>query len=202
MNSSEYDMIGIMCKSANAEWVCDLKHSLKEKCKVYCEIGVLYGGSIIKMMDCPNECLHIGIDPFTGYYGNSYDPHRNIDLSKHQEIVEENIKKNNKHNQKWRLIAGDSTKKEIADKVTEKIDFLFIDGDHSKKAVLLDFENYESKVNVGGLIAFDNYNDCSWPGVLEACNEIQKEHCIENNPSGRYKEYCIYTNCLVLKKII
>jgi len=38
------------------------------------------------------------------------------------------------------------------------IDFLFIDGDHSKKECELDFSNYSHKVKRGGFIAFHDYD--------------------------------------------
>jgi predicted O-methyltransferase YrrM len=38
------------------------------------------------------------------------------------------------------------------------IDFLFIDGDHSYKAVKSDFENYSKFVRKGGIVAFHDIN--------------------------------------------
>ena len=73
------EMIGCICPSPHLKRLKEIKQEMKN-CKVYVEIGVLYGGSMIMMMDMQNECLHIGIDPFSGYYGSTYDPHRNIDI--------------------------------------------------------------------------------------------------------------------------
>lgn len=46
----------------------------------------------------------------------------------------------------------------VKEKLTElgkrKVDFLFIDGDHSAKGVKDDYLNFESKVKKGGIIAF------------------------------------------------
>jgi predicted O-methyltransferase YrrM len=42
--------------------------------------------------------------------------------------------------------------------MNKKIDFLFIDGDHSKKECEFDFLNYFSKVIKGGFIAFHDYD--------------------------------------------
>jgi len=56
-----------------------------------------------------------------------------------------------------------------------KIDTLFIDGDHSGKAVREDFYNYLPFMNVGGLILFDNYDDPSWTEVKPATDIIIEE---------------------------
>ena len=64
-------MIGEICKSPNIKYIIDLK--TKMKCGVYVEIGVLYGGSMIAQMKDNQECIFVGIDPFTGYYGKSFD---------------------------------------------------------------------------------------------------------------------------------
>ena len=74
------DMIGEICNSPHLDYLKNLKLEMKDKCKVYCEIGVLYGGSMIMMMNMNYPCLHIGIDPFEGYYGKTFDPHRQVDL--------------------------------------------------------------------------------------------------------------------------
>ena len=62
-------------------------------------------------------------------------------------------------NQKVSLVRGDSgdieTKHQLIDKLgPSKIDFLFIDGNHSYRAVKRDFELYSPLVRKGGLVAF------------------------------------------------
>ena len=167
----KYNMIGTICKSPNLDFIKNLKENMKDKCKVYVEIGVLYGGSMILMMDMPYECKHIGIDPFTGYYGQGYDPHRSISLCQnHFEIVGENLKNNNPMKQKWDLVRGNSN--EVFDKITDTIDFLFIDGDHTYQGVKDDYNNYGCKVREGGYIVFDNYDDPSWYQVKQAVDEL------------------------------
>jgi predicted O-methyltransferase YrrM len=53
------------------------------------------------------------------------------------------------------------------------IDFLFIDGDHSYKAVKSDFENYSKFVRKGGIIAFHDiiYSE----GVNRIWNEVKNK---------------------------
>lgn len=61
--------------------------------------------------------------------------------------------------QKLYLLREDSHRKEALEKVKEilngkKLDFLFIDGDHSYEGVKKDFEMYSPLVKYGGIIAF------------------------------------------------
>ena len=190
------EMVGCICQSTHLKRLKELKQEMKGDCKVYVEIGVLYGGSMIMMMDMfPYECLHIGIDAFSGYYGNSYDPHRQIDLTNHYDIAYKNIEKNNKYRHKFKLIKGNSSDLNVCNQVLEEIDFLFIDGDHSASGVLGDFIQYKDKVRKGGLIAFDNYNDPSWNQVKIIVDKIVILH------KDDYKVKEKVGHCLVLEKL-
>jgi len=188
-------MIGEICKSPHLNKMKELKDKMGDKCRVYCETGVLYGGSIILQMKSDTPCFFYGIDLFTGYYGNSYDPHRKVDLTNHLDIVNENINNNNPHNHTFELIKGDSKDKKICDKVKHNIDFLFIDGDHSTMGVRMDFLNLKNKVNKNGLIVFDNYNDPSWPEVKPEVDRLAEEYKNEFN----IKE--VYGHMLCLEKL-
>ncbi len=188
------DMIGKICASPHLEKMKELKDNM-DKCEVYAETGVLYGGSIILQMISDKPCYFYGLDLFTGYYGNKYDPHREVDLTNHLDIVKDNINKNNPHNHKYELIKGDTTDKNICDKITKNIDFLFIDGDHTTLGVRMDFLNLKDKVNKNGLIVFDNYNDTNWievkPEVDRLCEEYKND----------FKIKLVYGHMLCLEKV-
>ena len=47
------------------------------------------------------------------------------------------------------------------------IDLLFIDGDHSYKGVIRDYEAYKNFVKLSGFIVFDNY------GALDVWQEVE-----------------------------
>ena len=166
------EMTGCICQSPNIQRLKELKDEMGDKCKVYCETGTLYGGSMILQMSSATPCFFIGIDLYNGYYGSTYDPHRQIDLKDHLNIVKDNIDKNNPHNHQYELIKGDSTDKSIADKVDKEIDYLFIDGDHSEQGVWGDWINYKDKVSKGGIVVFDNYNDNNWREVKPTVDNI------------------------------
>jgi hypothetical protein len=71
-----------------------------------------------------------------------------------------------------------------------RTDILFIDGDHYKRGVIFDFENYKEFVNPGGFIVFDDYEDFEYsPEVRVAVDEIVKN--IDNtkfNIIGTFKK--------------
>jgi len=68
----------------------------------------------------------------------------------------------------------------------EKVDFLFIDGDHSFEGVKKDFQMYSNFVRIGGLIGFHDILDTEFhrnlappDGPVEVCelwNEIKSEY--------------------------
>ena len=55
------------------------------------------------------------------------------------------------------MITGNSHETDTLD--GEKVDFLFIDGDHTYEGVKQDYEDYKHFVNPGGWIAFHDVND-------------------------------------------
>lgn len=57
------------------------------------------------------------------------------------------------------------------DHVPARIDFLFIDGDHSMKGCLLDIEKYVPRLTRGGVVAFHDYQTC--PGVKAAIHSYE-----------------------------
>jgi len=188
------DMIGKICASPHLEKMKELKDNMN-KCEVYAETGVLYGGSIILQMISDKPCYFYGLDLFTGYYGNTYDPHREVDLTNHLDIVKNNINKNNPHNHEYELIKGNTTDKKICEKITKNIDFLFIDGDHSTLGVRMDFLNLKDKVNKGGLIVFDNYDDNSWREVKPEVDRLAEKY------KNDFKIKLVYGNMLCLEKV-
>tara|TARA_R100001163_G_C5065338_1_gene203252 strand:- start:643 stop:1530 length:888 start_codon:yes stop_codon:yes gene_type:complete len=177
---------GRVCVSPYLHGLYFLKELMKDNCKVYVEIGVFFGGSMILLMNQKTPCLFIGIDPFKGYYIKDQcndekfgyeDPMTGIPVS--IRITEHNIKKNNQYNHEWYLIQAESNSTSATHNLNnllknKMIDLLFIDGDHSYEGVIQDFKLYHKLVNVNGYIVFDNYSSgWQWPGVQKAVDEIK-----------------------------
>ena len=77
----------------------------------------------------------------------------------------------------------------------DKIDVLFIDGDHSIEGCKLDFELFSPKVVIGGYIAFHDYN--------KTRHELGPTYVIQNMvmKSSAYEYYRQYDSMWVAKKI-
>jgi len=114
----------------------------KVKPKVILEIGTAGGGTLFLFSNVAHEeAILISVDLY-----------QTIE----KKILFRYIKK---EKQKIFLIQGDSHKIEILRKIegilkSKKVDFLFIDGDHSYDGVKKDFEMYSPLVRKGGIIAF------------------------------------------------
>jgi predicted O-methyltransferase YrrM len=114
----------------------------KAKPKVILEIGTAGGGTLFLFSNIADEeATLISVDLY--------------------QTVEKRIlfKYNKKEKQKIFLIQGDSHNIETLKKIKailrdNKVDFLFIDGDHSYEGVKKDFEMYSPLVRKGGIIAF------------------------------------------------
>ena len=115
------------------------------------EIGCCRGGTTRYLLEnLPNLYLH-GIDPYEIYidwngtpFGQEEHMHymlSNIDLFKDRFNF---IKK-----------SSDEASKYIKD---DSLDFIFIDGLHTYEQVLIDCDNYYSKIKSGGIFAGHDYN--------------------------------------------
>ena len=161
----------------------------------YVEIGCYAGGSACLLLQRPKTNV-LSID--LGFP---------IDHS----IVVSNVKNLNIHNNQYTYVKGNSQKEETYDEVLKslnKIDILFIDGDHSQFGVRKDFDMYSRLVKDNGYVIFDDYNDKeNSPGVKIAVDELVKtigdEYKIIGtlpNTFGARPSDLINGNCFILRK--
>ena len=178
--NSEID--GRVCVTDYLYYTMALFKFLKDDIKVYAEIGTLWGGSagIILQIANPDTELFC-IDLFNGYYNkptlaNDWNKCSvSIDGRNHLEFVKINLNKLNVNNNKINYLKGSSYDDKTVStfkSYNKKIDFLFIDGDHSEKGVVNDFMAYKDFMNSNGIICFDNYGGRAWPGVKKALDKI------------------------------
>jgi predicted O-methyltransferase YrrM len=144
------------------------------KPKIILEIGTAGGGTLYlftRIID--PEATIISVDLPGGTFGGGYSEWK---IPLYQSFT--------KNGQKIKLLRADShnpktfklVKTILADK---KVDFLFIDGDHTYEGVKRDFNMYSSLVKEGGIIAFhdivehDPRSSCK---VNKFWNEIKNDH--------------------------
>jgi predicted O-methyltransferase YrrM len=121
----------------------------KNEPKTILEIGTAKGGTLFlfSWVADPNATI-VSIDLPWGRFGGGYPKWKSF-------LYKSFAKKN----QKIFLIRADSHSKEALRKVYnifrgKKVDFLFIDGDHTYEGVKKDFGMYNKLVKKGGIIAF------------------------------------------------
>jgi len=140
----------------------------------YLEIGVHNGGSISILLSNNNNINIYGIDLFEDIYDlskhynkekfDTYQYFKRDNLSKNKTLSNLlKIKTTYKNDSTINLIQGNSYFNETEEKFkeiinTNKLDLLFIDGDHTLEGVKNDYERYSKYVKKGGYIIFDDYH--------------------------------------------
>lgn len=113
------------------------------------EIGVYHGVNSYMLLDaCPTIKKIIGVDPFESYMDWQYMVTQDV-MDEAYAAFEENLElmKNRFELLKMKSVDAAAVLEDNA------YDFVFIDGDHSIKAVLGELEMYVPKIKKGGLVA-------------------------------------------------
>tara|TARA_R110001583_G_scaffold162880_1_gene315107 strand:- start:1671 stop:2414 length:744 start_codon:yes stop_codon:yes gene_type:complete len=203
-----------------------IKELMGDECKTVLEIGTFWGGALLTMMQNKNKSKFVSIDTFKGFYPeligeNTTFKDGHIDKQygiNTKEKITLNIKNHNTYNHKFELVEGSSHDKNIIDYIYLKyptIDLLFIDGDHTKKGVLQDWNNFSPLISSKGIVIFDDYwvgdlkhrawnkNKMSfddgtlWMDVEGAVNEIINSEEFKNN----WKEIGLYGDKKIVQKL-
>jgi len=149
----------------------------KREPKVIVEIGTKKGGTFFMWARFFSPSHLISIDLPGGIHGGGFSK-RKIPFMKYF--------LSDKKSSKVSIILGDSHQKETFNRLEKilngnKIDFLFIDGDHTYEGVKCDYEMYRNLVKKKGVIAFHDIvsskyhhdNNCF---VDQLWNEIKLNH--------------------------
>ncbi|MEX2514713.1 MAG: class I SAM-dependent methyltransferase [Candidatus Paceibacterota bacterium] len=148
-----------------------------EDIKNILEIGTARGGTLFSFSKVSSgESKLISIDLPKGDFGDGYS-FLKIPLFKSFASKDKKIYLIRKDSHKG--ITLDEVKEILSD---QKLDFLFIDGDHTYDGVKKDFEMYSSLVKEGGLIAFHDIVDGpkeNVGGVPRFWQEVKNEHKYE-----------------------
>ena len=133
-----------------SEFVCVMEKVRQLRPETVVEIGAYHGGTLALLTQvAPKDCRFLSLD--IAYRLSSQMAFKKLAI----------------RNQKITCIAGDSSNSKTVDIAKkwlgeDKIDLLFIDGDHSLQGVTSDFTLYSPLVRAGGLIIFhDIVQDCT-----------------------------------------
>lgn len=183
----------------------DIAETFKDKKINYVEIGAYAGGSSCLMLQRLNTTV-ISID-----LGEPIP----------KGVVFENVINYKNNNNYYKYIQGNSqiieTKNEVIEALSNsrvlgygnKIDLLFIDGDHSLNGVLNDFNMYSDLVAIGGYIVFDDYYDnVHSPDVKIALDGTILPSLVDyeiigtlENTLGAYPSELKEGNCFIIKRV-
>lgn len=135
-----------------------------------CEIGVLFGGSLIMarigQMLAGHKAPILAIDPLVSFYGQDIDPISKDTVS--VGAINGNLETCLGSQDGVEIAAARSEDPQILDRISAEVfSILFIDGDHGRDGVRQDWINYAPKVMHGGFAVIDNYLDPAWPGVTD-----------------------------------
>ena len=151
------------------------------------EIGTAAGGTLLLLSRiAAADALLVSIDMPEGVFGGGYNVLRS---GLYRSFA--------RQGQRIVLIRGDSHRMAIRSRLAsalagEKLDFLFIDGDHSAAGARQDFDDYAPFVRPGGIIAFHDIlpDERGWSGEVyrvwpELATRFNGEELVdESGPSG------------------
>ena len=162
-----HDIGGIFSPMQIEEEFLNLLRVFKETDpKIIMEIGTANGGTLFCFARLAAEnALLISVDLPEGKFGGGYSAKK---IPFYQAFA--------RPGQDLRLLREDSHVPETLEKVQgilgeKKVDFLFIDGDHSYEGVKKDFEMYSPLVRKGGVVAF---HDVAPKGVPELTGGVPR----------------------------
>lgn len=134
----------------------------KNKWTVGAEVGVRFGRTLFYLLDNNPQLKMYAID---------------IDV---RQFYSSTIKE--KYGHRLVVIEGDSGV--VVDQIEEKVDFVFIDGAHSKKAVKRDIVAYQKILNdQSGLTG----HDIDYPSIQEALKELEINYDVGPDNVWTYK---------------
>lgn len=133
-------------------------------CKSIVEFGSFMGRSTRAMADnSDNDCKIYAVDPWSGFYPGVIPPISTYVLPIFTKNLLEYIESGKV--KACRMYSDSFT-------LDEKVDMVFIDGDHSYEGVINDINKAISLLKPNGLLCGHDYDDKNWPGTVKAVNDL------------------------------
>ena len=125
--------------------------------KIIVEIGTANGGTLARWLEIPSAEIVISIDYPIGIHGGQGFEERTY-------VISDALEQANLTNKQFFAINGDSKHPYLVERLREildgkKIDFLFIDGDHTYQGVKGDYDLYEQFLNEDSIVGFHDIID-------------------------------------------
>jgi predicted O-methyltransferase YrrM len=147
------------------------KHCFEFENPVIVEVGSAHGASSTILAEAARELLGVVVC-IDSYPENYYDQ------EKFGNYARQAFKKNvlQKYREEVKFLDMDSEEasqrvKELFEEITQPIDVLFLDGNHSYEKVFKECEDYFPMLKSGGYVAFHDYNNVMFHGVKRAADE-------------------------------
>ncbi len=160
--------LGVEIISTKREAVKFAKKYFHGKKIIAVEIGVFFGYNARDINKDLNILKFYLIDPYEKYENYKNDGAYNL--------LEKAKKNAHKINKKKNIIWIEEFSEKAINKIDEKIDFLYIDGNHEYKYVKKDLELYWNKIKKGGIMAG---HDIECLGVSKALLEFANKQNLE-----------------------
>lgn len=132
------------------------------------EIGFCWGASAYAYLEATNGTL-LSVD---------------INDGKNMEAIFKEV-----YGERWNIIYGDS--RVVLPGITEKFDWIYVDGDHYYNSAITDMRNAWKLLKIGGLMCCDDYGRLQEGdgGVVKAVTEFAREverpiQVVKNNING------------------
>ena len=166
----------------------DLRTLLGNDKKTFLEIGSYMGSSASLMLQHNFKTNVICIDPCELCLG-------------HFEALKKNLENNNIHNYGVEILKNYSNDTNLINKLkanNTKVDILFIDGDHTRQAVINDWNNFKDFVNPGGFICFDDYYDDIYASQVRPA----VDYIVQNLDTDKYEAIGSIENIHKLQPVV
>ncbi|MFA5889093.1 MAG: glycosyltransferase [Candidatus Paceibacterota bacterium] len=137
--------------------------------KVGAEIGVAYGGHCEAMLKNTKIEKLYGVDPYE--HRESYvDDSMNLPQKEFDELFKMTKERLSPFSKRYEHIRKCS--KDAVGNISEQLDFIYIDADHSYEGVWTDLCAWFLKIKDGGIIGGHDYMNPYFPGVQKAVDEF------------------------------
>lgn len=139
----------------------------KKKLRRGAEIGVAFGGHAERIL-CKTNATLFCIDPYKHF--DDYDDAMNVSDTEFNRLY--SFTKNRLQKYGKRAVFVRKSSQQAAMSIKTKLDFVYIDGDHSEPGIKDDLLNWFPKIADGGIIAGHDYGHPNFPGVKKIIDQF------------------------------